>query len=75
MAGNGKDQKLAHTVENSAIGREETVLQALSIVTRLESVLLEDNVVNVLAGKQCHLVTTVSVEDTEEGQLAGVRLG
>lgn len=51
MAENGKDQKLGHTVENSAIGREETVLQTLSIVTRLEGVLLEDNVVNVLAGK------------------------
>lgn len=66
---------VSHTVQYCAVSREKAVLERLLVIARLESILPCDDVVDVFAGKERHLVATVPVKDAEKGELLGVVLG
>lgn len=65
------------TTQNLAICCQEAILQSLLDVSLFECFLLCDNLVQLLASIQRHLVTTVSVVHAEEGQslVGGCALG
>lgn len=59
---------IGQTFQNSSIGCEETILQGLFNIALGESILSGDDLVQVLAGEQCHLVSTVAIVHTKEGE-------
>lgn len=63
------------TIEYCAVGSEKAVLKGLLVFASLECLLARDDVVDVLAGVEGHLVATMAVEDAEERELLGVVLG
>lgn len=65
----------SRTTEYCAVGREEAVLKSLLVFASLECLLARDDVVDVLASVEGHLVAAVAVKDAEEGELLGVVLG
>jgi hypothetical protein len=57
-----------HTVKNGPVSRQKTVLQTLDIFSRFEGILLGNDLMNILSRKQRYLVTSMTVEDSEESQ-------
>lgn len=63
-----------HTTEDGSVGREEGVLESLLVVAGLEGVLLQENVVHVLASELCDFISTVAVENAKEGEASTMLL-
>lgn len=64
----GGERGRERTTQDGAVSREEAVLEGLLDVALLEGLLLCDNLVQVLAGVDGHLVAAVAVVDAEESQ-------
>lgn len=71
----GPPGAFSHTAQDGSVGGQETVLQSLLVVARLERILLRDDTVDVLAGVYGDVAAAVAIEDAEEGELARVLLG
>lgn len=64
----------AHTVEDGPIGSEEAVLETLSVISGLEGILLQNDIVDIRSGEQRNLITTMAVKNAKERELRVVNL-
>ncbi len=62
------------TVQYRPVCRQETVLQSLLVIARLECLLLRDDIVEMFAGKEGNFVAAMAIEDSKKGKLVRVCL-